>query len=283
MKTKYINIFSLAAVVSFTLLACGGGEEHGGPVDEEVTTDTLSAEVKMQINVIRVSIPSPLLVTKQISKGGYNYNKSVLNPSSKASGYSGKLQAAANLGVYGADLGYAAGYSQSQDVLEYVAQIGRLAKTVGVESAFDQEFGKELNDNIGKEDTLGSIIDNAYAKAERNMRSNARVNAASIMIAGGWVEGLYIATQALSGTSTSGKDSLNTELYHTIYNHVSSYTYVTDLLTALKGDADCAKMLEDIKSIEKTITPYTIMNKMKKEDVMKIKEIIAPLRAKITG
>ena len=117
MKTKYINIFSLAAIVSLTLLACGG-EEHTGPIDEEITTDTLSAEVKMQINVIRVSIPSPLLVTKQIAKGGYNYNKSILNPSSKASGYSAKLQAAANLGVFGADLGYAAGYSQSQDVLE---------------------------------------------------------------------------------------------------------------------------------------------------------------------
>ena len=283
MNKEYIKNLGLIVVISTALFACGGSkEEHGGPVDEEVTTDTLSAEVRTNMNIIRVSIPSPLLVTKQIAKAGYNYNKGILNPSSKSSGYSTKLQAAANLGVYGADLGYTAGYNQSQDVLEYVAQIGKLAKNVGVEAAFDQGFGKSLNDNIGKEDTLESVIEGAYEKAERNMKSNARVSSASIMIAGGWVEGLYIATEAISSTS-SGKDSTNTELFHTVFNHVYAYSYVINLLSQFKTDADCAKMLEELKPLASTLGPYAKMPKMKKADIIKIKEYITPVRNKIVN
>ena len=270
-------VLSKIALASMILTSCGGGHEEEIK-DEEVTTDTLSADVRQNMNLIRVSIPSPILVTKQISKAGYNYNKSVLNSSSKSGGYSTKFQAAANLGIYGADLGYVAGYNQSQDVLEYLAQISKLAKTVGVESAFDQDFGKNLNDNAGKGDTLLNIIDEAYAKAERNLRSNDRVAAASVIIAGGWIEGLYIATEIATSKPDAGKD-----MCHTIYNHTYAYSYVVELLNTYKKDADCAKMLEELKVAGSVLASYANNPKLGPSDVVKIKEAIVPVRNKIVN
>lgn len=276
MLKKICISLSSIVLVSIALSSCGEKKEE--VKDEEVTTDTLSDEVRTNLNLIRVSIPSPLEVTKLLSKSGYNYNKSILNPSGKSSSYSSKFQAASNLGVYGADLGYVAGYNQTQDVMEYAAQIMKLAKTVGVESAFDQEFGKNLTEN--KSDTLMGFIDEAYAKAERNLRSNERVSTSALIIAGGWIEGLYIASGEVSARS---QDDKNGELYHNIYNHVYAFKYVIDLLSQYKNNPDCAKMLEELNTIQSTIEPYREKTRPTQEDALKIKEIILPIRSKIVS
>ena len=271
---KKSHLFLGTAILGLILSSCGHKEVE--VKDEQETTDTLSSDVRNNLNLIRVSIPSPLELTSKTAKAGYNYNKSVLNSGSKSSGYSTKFQAAANLGVYGADLGYVAGYKQSQDVLEYISQIAKLAKTVGVESAFDQDFGKNLNENAGKGDTLMNIIDEAYAKAERNLRSNDRISVASIIIAGGWIEGLFIATEV---ATSKGDPSI--EVCHTIYDHTYAYSYVIELLSIYKKDVDCAKMLETLKTAEAVLSSYKSNPKLGPADVIKIKEAITPVRNKI--
>lgn len=276
MFRKMYLVAPLTAVLLLT--SCGAKEE--AVKDYQETTDTLSSEVRTDMSLIRAGIPSPIAVAKQISKGGYAYNKSVLNASSKSSNYSTKFQAAANLGVYGADFGYVAGYGQAQDVLEYVAQVAKLAKTVGVESAFSEDFGKEVNQNIGKEDTLMDIIDDAYVKAEDNLRSNDRVSTTALIIAGGWIEGLYIGSELVQAKP---RDTKTNAAYTSVYDHVFAYKYVVDLLKQYKKDADCNKMLEELKPLEAVMKNCAEIPKLGPAELSKIKETIAPVRNKITG
>jgi hypothetical protein len=276
MLKKIIFSFTVSAVVM--MISCKSKEET--VKDYQETTDTLSSNVRADMNLIRAGIPSPILITKQIAKAGYTYNKGVLNSSGKASGYATKFQSASNLGVYGADFGYVAGYAQSSDVLEYVAQIAKLAKTVGVESAFSDDFGNKVSANVSKDDTLMDVIEDAYAKAERNLRSNDRVSTASLIIAGGWIEGLYLACEIIS---TKPRDAKSMEAYRTVYDQVYAYQYVIDLLTQYKKDADCAKMLEELKPLTDIMTTYGKNPKFGQGDLAKIKDAVAPVRAKIVG
>lgn len=272
----------VVAVTSATIIlsSCGGEKKEHQSLDYQETTDTLTSSVRADLNIIRSGIPSPVAVAKTISKAGYSFNKGVLNSSSKASGYSGKYAAAANLGVYGADFGYVAGFGQSQEVLEYMSQVAKLAKTVGVESAFSEDFGKSINDNMSSNDSLMDVVESAYSKAERNLRSQDRVNAAALIIAGGWIEGLYIGVNTVAAKP---RDQKTEEAYKSVYNQIYAYSYVVDLLTELKKDADCAKMLEDFKTIAPIMEQFKNTPKIKEEDVNKIKEAIAPLRNKIVG
>jgi len=273
------NVFLVASVATLAVLtSCGGNEEV--VKDYQETTDTLTSEVRTDMSLIRAGIPSPIVISKQISKAGYTYNKSVLNSSSKSSGYSTKLQAATNLGVYGADFGYVAGYGQSQDVLEYVAQVAKLSKTVGVESAFSEDFGKEINQNMGKEDTLMDVIDDAYTKAENNLRSNDRVSTTALIIVGGWIEGLYIGCEIIG---TKPNDIKTSNAYKTIYDQVYAYSYIVDLLTQYKKEADCAKILEDLKPLLPVLQGYSAKPKLDQADLGIIKAAVAPVRAKIIG
>ena len=271
---------ALIAPISLALVLASCGSKEEAVKDYQETTDTLSSEVRTDMNMIRAGIPSPIEVSKQISKGGYSYNKSILNSSGKSSGYSTKYQAAANLGVYGADFGYVAGYGQSQDVLEYVAQVAKLAKTVGVEAAFNEEFGKDVTQSIGKEDTLMDLIDDAYAKAEHNLRSNDRVSTTAIIVAGGWVEGLYIGCQILP---TKERDTKTENAYRSVYAQVYAFEYVSDLLKQYKKDADCTKMLEELKPLSELMGTYAKNSKLTAADLQKIKEAVTPVRNKIVG
>ena len=268
----------LATLTLGLITSCKNKEE--AIKDYQETTDTLSASVRVDMNLIRAGIPSPIVLSKQISKAGFLYNKSSLNGTSKAGGYSTKFQAATNLGVYGADFGYVSGYGQSQDVLEYVAQVAKLAKAVGVESAFSEDFGKNVNQNVGKQDSLMDIIDAAYAKAERNLRSNDRVSTAALIIAGGWLEGLYLACDIIS---TKPRDAKSIEAYKSTYDQIYAYQFVSDLLKQFKKDADCQKMLEDLKPLEAVMANYSKNPKIAQSDLTALKDKVAEVRNKITS
>lgn len=269
--------FSVVAAAALVLASCGGGDE--GPKDEQITTDTLSETVRADITLIINSIPSPLDMTKDLSKAGYNYNNAAMNSASKSSGYSTKFQQAANLGGYGACLGYATSYGQSQDVIGYLAAIAKLAKAVGVESAFDENFMKELTANVGKSDTLDQMIDKVYRKAERNLRSNDRVATMALVFAGGWVEGLHIACETTGSKPRDEKK--NGMLYDKIYTHVNALPYVIDLLDQYKNDADCVKMSKSLTELREVVDPLAKVASIQQEQAAKIKEALAPVRKSI--
>lgn len=275
MITKSLR-FLFPATLALSMFSCG--EKPVEVKDEEITKDVQSDEVRNDLGLIRANIPSPIVVTKQLSKAGCTYNRGILNASTKTAGYSSNLQAAANLGVYGADLAYAASFNQSQDVQDYLIQVAKLAKTVGIESAFDEAFAKKMTENIGKPDSLLGMIDLAFEKAERNLRSNQRVSKVALIVAGGWVEGLYIACESVN---SKPKDKKTEELYKGIYNHIYAFNYVIDLLKQFNKDADCAKMLEIINSAENIIAGYSKNPNLGQADAVVIRDAMVQLRNKI--
>src|SRR5438132_17066 len=137
MSKKYSILFS-AAIMSLTLFSCGskGNGEGGGGLDREETKDTIKKDVQIDLQVMKSKVPSPADLGKKFSAAGLSYNKSALLSSGKASSYSNRYSQSLGVGAYGADLGFACAYNQSQDALEYLNAIGKLAQDLGVASAF---------------------------------------------------------------------------------------------------------------------------------------------------
>ena len=146
-KFSPIN-FSLIAVIAasgFLFPSCGGHEDENSEAkDFEVTKDTISSEVRVNFDMLRVNIPTPSKLSAMLSGAKINYNKSFLVPSSRAGSFSSNYQKAVGIGALGADLSLAAAYNQSQDAIEYLSQVGKLAGDLGIGTAFDQEFSKKL-------------------------------------------------------------------------------------------------------------------------------------------
>jgi len=182
---------------------------------------------------------------------------------------------ALNLGVYGADLSYITGFQSSQDIINYLEKIKSMANNLDVSAAFDEKFAKTVIDNISNGDTLRDLIDKAYGRAESNLRSYKRVSTMALIITGGWIEGLYVATEI-------GKGKENTNLYTKTWDHIYAFKYVVELLDAFKNESpDCAKALQEVEELNKTLKNYLRNSELKKTQIEAINQAVTPVRNKI--
>lgn len=283
-KLKFFTIPVLCGLcsITFLLMSCKGKPTET-VLDEEITTDTLSKATRTSLASISINIPSPMKVIGEISGAGITFNKSLINPTSKLSSYSTNYQKALNLGVYGTDLAYVTGFKQMQDALGYIGTVKKLAEDLGVSSAYDEAAIKRIVENLSKVDSTtqtAELIEEVYDKAERNLRSQQRVEVAGLVITGGWLEGLYVATQAVG---TTPRDDKNENLYNRIWDQAYSFRYVSELLNENQKNPDFAKLIEELKEVQAICKILENKPKMKNAEVLLLKEKIIAARNKITG
>ena len=276
-----LTLVAAVAVVPFLFSSCGSKEEvSDDSKDYEVTKDTIKSEVRVNFDMLRVNIPTPKKLSMQSSASKINYNKSFLLPASKAGSFSSNYQKAIGMGAMGADLSVAAAYNQSQDVVEYLGQIGKLAGDLGIASAFDPEFSKELLANVSKPDTFQIMLDKAFDKAERNLRSDQRVAISILMVAGGWIESLHVSVE---GVNTNPNGPKVQDIYRDISGHCHAFEYIYELLTAYKSNADCAKLLQELEAFKGPLNSIGKNAKLGPNDLPKVRETTTALRNKIIG
>lgn len=278
---KILSRFTFATALVTTSLFFSSCGEHAEEsiADFEVTDDTIQSEARVNFDLLRVNIPAPSILTKKMSAAKIAYNKSLMLPISKRSSYSSTYQKAIGLGAFGADIAMAASHNQSQDALDYLGEMGKLAADLGLSSAFDLEFCKKMIANMSKQDTLELLLDKAFDKAERNLRSNQRVSTAVLMITAAWVEGLYTAVESVnSNPHTAGAK----DIYNDISAHCHSFDYVYNLLVAYNKHADCAKLLKEMEPSKDALLAYG-KSGWDASALPKLRDTVTMLRNKITA
>ena len=124
----------------------------------------------------------------------------MLNVPSNVTKYSTNFKKAINLGVFGADLGYVTLYEQTQDAISYLTAIKSIGDDLGVSSAFDMELVSRFEKNIGNQDSLLVLVSDAYKSSDRYLKNNQQNDVGGLILAGGWIESLYFATNAAEMT-----------------------------------------------------------------------------------
>jgi hypothetical protein len=154
--------------------------------------DTIKASV-FNVGGEMFSVPSPVQTAFLIQKSGILYDKSVLNPSNKASTYLTNFSNALNLGVFGADLGYVALYGQTQDALGYLASIKQLSDKIGLSAAFDAGTMERIKNNITNKDSMTVLVGIAYRGSDAYLKNNMRSDISGLILIGGWIESMHFS------------------------------------------------------------------------------------------
>ncbi len=247
-------------------------------IDFEVTQDTIKSETRINFDLIRVNIPSPGILAKKLSAAKIGYNKIFLLSIGKRANYVTNYQKAIGVGAYGADIGMAASHNQTQDALDCIDAVSKLAAELGINNAFDPGFSKKILANINKPDTIQLMLDKAFDKAERNLRSNQRVAVSILMVAGGWVEGLYTSIESVNANSSG--DENKKIIYNDISIHCHAFEYVFQLLNQYKNNSDCAKLLQELEPAKATLLTYGKTG-WDSDTLPKLRETVTTLRNKI--
>ncbi len=194
---------SLVSVIIITHLffSCQTREEQKVDLDKEIEDigDIYQSIGKMVKNEksIFYGLYSPIEVTRVFESVGAEYTPAILNSTENASNYLTSSKIALNLGVYGVDLGYTQLFHLSQESINYWAVIEKLTNQLGIPDDVIYTPRESLDENFNNPDSLVQIATATFAIVKNHLKEQNRESAAAMIIIGGWVEALYIATEAL--------------------------------------------------------------------------------------
>lgn len=187
--------YSTIAALGLILTACGPNEtsnEEVAPAKDTGTVELNNPPVGVYDNAI-FSIPSPIQLGSIIASNGAPYDNEMLNKANKSDMYATATSQALNLGIYGADLGYATLYDQQQESLKYMRASRKLADVLGISEAFNDETIGQIERNLDNKDSLLYLISNSYRKADDFLQIRERKHIGALIIVGGWIESIYFA------------------------------------------------------------------------------------------
>lgn len=240
MKFNRASNFVLSAAFALTLFSCGSSSS-----DKNNSQEFKEAEESLKKNIEDVvyNIPSPTEIPYIIQGTGAEFNKGLLNPLSKASSYTTRTdKAAINLGIYVADIGYLSSYDKTQEAIDYLTTAKTLADNLNVIGSFDVAFLQRFEANISNKDSLARILDATVHRTENFLKDDNRNRLAAQVIAGSFIEGLYISTGLVKSYP---KDLLPDEQRNIVLTNI-----VRVVLEQKKSVSELVKMLSNIEQTE---------------------------------
>jgi len=197
------------------------------------------------------NIASPIEIAAQIKSLGIPFSKEYLASTEIVNQLESDNKKALNLGVYGTDLGYINMYQQQSLVIEYIKAIKTLADGINVGQFFEFSTLKRLSKNSQNLDSLMYISVQNFNNMDNYLRETNRGDISSIMIAGAWIEGLYIATQ-VAKLDESGKLKQSIGEQKTILNELML------ILKNYKNNEYIAELINEISPIKKAFDQIKI-------------------------
>ncbi len=251
MNLKKRNLAGVLVMSSALMLwSCGDAPQ----ADEAITQSEVEvAEVPQETeeNVSKVkdifyAVPSTMEMASILKKTGATYDMSLLNDVKRVNDYSSAAKQALNLGVYGADLSYASIFNQNQESIIYLSCTKKLADKLGVTKAFDDSTIERMEANVENRDSLLSIVSETYYILDAYLKENGRDNISAMVIAAGWVEGLYLAATIAAADT----EEPNEQLIQRLAEQKLSLGNLQKLVEAYNSDNSLDGIMDDLSRIE---------------------------------
>lgn len=194
-----IKNVSLLLVALLLFASCGnkGGKSANQEfeIPDSVVSDGLLEISEEVIEGMVENISSPVEVAALINSLGIPFSLDYLLSTDYADNFNTSFKKSLALGLYGADLGYLNMYNKTSTVLDYISVIKDLADDIKVGQFFDFSTLKRLATNSTNLDSLMYISQQSFNRMENYLRENNRSSLSSLMVAGVWIEGMYLLTK----------------------------------------------------------------------------------------
>ncbi len=246
MRKRYIYLSTVIA----GLLLTGSCSNKSGEESKEQTAETkdtmpVSEVATFQFTYTIANLPPPMQVLDEFSKSKLEVNTALLNSADNADKYMTSLKQAMNYGIYGVDLGYLVVNNRTLDAIKYYNTAKKLASQLGMEETFNQ-FVNRFETNSNNRDSLTRVIDDAYSATDAYLRSNKRLETASQVLAGSWLECQYLTVKSLL---TASRNADNEILYKRVWEQRLYLDNITKLLSEFADNDEVKKIKSDYEAL----------------------------------
>lgn len=215
------RIVALGILFIILLSACKNEAEQ--PEIEFIAEPSVkeSAEVKEVI----YSMYLPTDMADLFAKAGSNFDPEMPAPVNTLPLYTNPEQIAVMLGIFGVDLSYMKILQQKAMAAEYYTAIKVLATSLEIPNKIFEESSKNLEKNLGNQDSLAAVIERVYSETDLFFRESGNDNLASISLLGGWIEAMYI------GVSIYESEEGNREMAHKLLQQKFTLNSIYSILS----------------------------------------------------
>ncbi len=157
--------------------------------------DTGDIHIEDEVEEFVYPIPTPFEITQMVESSGTAFIIDLINEKANADSYFSEKSRALNLGVYGADLSYTSTYNKTQETRELLACSKKLTDALDISSMFNQNIVSRVESNLENRDSLYKIVSESYYDTFGFLNRSGKGAISVMVIAGGWIEGVFLATQ----------------------------------------------------------------------------------------
>tara|TARA_B110000046_G_scaffold185757_1_gene229102 strand:+ start:3372 stop:4283 length:912 start_codon:yes stop_codon:yes gene_type:complete len=248
MNFAYKLILPISLV--FVIVSCGGDVDIPS-VDTDadelviVTEEVLDSAQSMNTNINGkiFSITSPIQMVSLLKSQDDVFNESVLTDPKNVENFTTTFKRAINMGVYGADLGYATIYEKNMQAVSYLGSVDKLSAELGISGAFDADLVSRFIENGNNQDSMLVIMSEGYRKGDQFLKDNEQHDVASLILTGGWIESLYFATTIFEKTEDQ-------EIANRISEQKTTLKTIIELLTDFNTEGTYTKLIDDLKDLK---------------------------------
>jgi len=245
-KSRFLMLGLVLAVLVSACNSNKGKDESLQVTSDELSADSSVASGIQSVKQIFYSLPSPLETALMLKRSGAKYNEEILNPVDNVSRYSTNKSMALNLGIYSTDLSYASLFDQTQATIKFMTASKKMAENLGILNAIDNTVIQRLEENVNNRDVIMETISETFLNTNSILEEDDRVAIGSIILVGGWIEGLYIATSLVDDVK-----STDSELVDRIVDQKFSLETVLNLLNQNIDNPDVKDIYNDIADLKK--------------------------------
>ncbi len=269
-------LLALISVVSYSC-TCQQQKKEANEEEEIIGSITIDEQLMEDFNkskLIFYSLPSPLETAMLIKRSGASYDPDLLNSISNVSRYNTNLKMALNLGIYSANMSYSSLFDQTQNTINYMGTARQLAEKLGIMEAIDEETIRKLEENMSNREIVMDIISETFMNSNAYLTEQDRPAIAVMVLVGGWIEGLYIATQLTNGSMNANPGLVDRIVYQKL-----SLNTVLNLLDSYKDNPDISYLIDRIHELEEIYNEIKIITTSQVESETHPEEKMTILRS----
>lgn len=228
-----------AGVLAVATVGCTvkGSQDKSGVMSQK--------DVEQNVREFVYPLPTAFEVTEMLNRIDAAYIIDVCNPKENVDKYVTESKRAVNMGVYSADLCYASTYNQQSNVMDYTQTIRALIDALDMTRAVDPELATKMEDNENNKEGMTELISNSFYDSYDYLNRNGRGPVSLMIVAGSWVEGLYIATHISQETFE------NKEMVKILLSQKEPLEKLVKLLDQVKGEPNVTGLRQALDPLYK--------------------------------
>jgi len=244
--------WKLLLVLPLLALIIGCASPRGDLQEKGTESDSLIFDELIPL------LPSAGEFLDMVHDAGMVYQEGIINPVIDPNHFVLYRNQALNFGVYLTDFSYLLLFERQTESIRYLYHIQGIAKKLGVESYFDDEFFSKLLENLSHPDSVKKISLQQSTLFYNRMNAIGNRDLVFYMTSGSMIEGMFIASQALNHNKLT--DNLIDRTIDLAKMFDSYYTY---FIISKTNDASLEGFVNDIQKLKQIFSTMAITQSTK--------------------